>query len=520
MFRKENISLYAFSQSNPNEFDNQVYDFKPEIVIRAWQKWSKCGLKFSDYYHDYIKKCHDLSILFLGGGTMTVVFREEFSTQKEFEDMITRDANNNFVEHSEITSGAYRGSLANPKFRQYLIKYAKLQIDIGVDGIFFDEANTGVYNGARKWNFNGNEGFDDYFLREFNRYLINKYSYYTKADWKRNFKMDDNNIIEYDITYDDIKNNFNYRKYLKKNSWNRNPFDKSNPLAKEWGKAICNRPNPENDNFIEKYSTKYWKDIITVLRKYAMGKYNKNIIVTSNGIFPYVDFNCIGLYDYNNDSNNISVNYMPLKNGHLDGSKSFKIIFKKFLKRNNKISGDVPLVLFLDWPGDIMNTYYNLSLDEKKDYWQIYAAESYACGLFFAFHLKTSIPEDPSAVKLGLFNFLKEYSQFYIKNKDVYLSTKNYTGLVKINNSKIEYNMRKKIDCSRFFLHLINHNYDTKIITQNNIKIQIEIENDINLLKLISPDHKQSLKLNFIKKNGIIEFIINELKYYNIIIFE
>ena len=111
----------------------------------------------------------------MGGGTTSIIFPQDLATPEIFDDMSTRDADNLPVPHDEmgVPGGPRRGNMFNPKYRNYLLSWAKVQIDGAVDGLFFDEVISG-FSGGQKYGFNGNEGFDDYAIAEFNRYLLNK----------------------------------------------------------------------------------------------------------------------------------------------------------------------------------------------------------------------------------------------------------------------------------------------------------------------------------------------------------
>ena len=69
-----NVTVYAFSQSNPGDDDPQVLQLVPDIVMRGWQRWDRGGLKASDYDTAYLQACHNAGILFIGGSTATVLF--------------------------------------------------------------------------------------------------------------------------------------------------------------------------------------------------------------------------------------------------------------------------------------------------------------------------------------------------------------------------------------------------------------------------------------------------------------
>ncbi len=522
----KDYTVWCFSQSDFTEDDWQVYELDPDSIVRTNGTWSTWGHKAEDYNFYTIKRYHEKNICYMGGGTASVIFQQEFKSPEIFLDMVTRDADNNPVPHDEVTPGAYRGNLANPKFRQYIIDFCKIQIDGGVDGLFLDEVNVG-YSGGAAYNWNGNEGFDDYCLADFNSYLMAKYPGYMPQDWKVKLKMTDDNIVKKDVRPGDLEHNFNYRKYLQSHNWNgktweTGPRNPANPLAKEWGVVTGNRMY-KDDTFLGKYTELYWKAIVDELRFYALNKYGKHILITSNGIFPYTDFNSLGLYEWNPDdpSNQKGADYVPIVNGHLNGSKSLMPIYKKMEERNRETSGDVPLVLFIDWPSEYMTNYNNLPQEEKKDYWRIFGAEAYACGLYPAFHLKDST-DRLTAAAVGTLEFFKEYKLFYKENKEIY-QHQNYQYsdvTVRVTGSKIEQNLMISKDGATYALHLINHNYNKKILPQENFTVTIGLKKAPRHVYMVSPDFKGKKDLAFEVKGDKLVIKIDMIMYYDILVVE
>lgn len=511
-------TVFGFSQTGNLQEDPQVYSLQPDVNMRAWQKWGKDGLSKNQYTRDYITHCLDKKILFIGGGTMSVLFAEEAANQSQFLDWATRDAKGELVEHAYIAPGAHRGSLANPAYREYLINYLKEQIDLGVTGLFLDELNAG-YSGGNKWLWNGNEGYDDYFIGDFNRYLLHKYPRYTSKDWCTRFKMSSRNLIRRDIPYNDLVNNFNYRKYLQEKGWATNPRTASNPLAAEWGYIISNRFDVHDTSFTGKYLGLYFKDIVSRLRAYARDKYNREILITANGIYPWMDYNSLGLYEFNPDEPGSSADYVPVFLGHLNGRKSLKSTYLKMLLKSQDVSGPVPLVMFMDWPTAMINGYYKLPLAEKMDFWQIYAAEAYACGLRFAFHLKTVMPGEPTATESGILPFLTTYATFYKEHGDLYKNTINSTLPVSISRPQVTWNLTQQVEQGRYLLHLINHNYDQRIIPQENLTASLPLKQNPVRVTLISPDEPGG-KLPYTFEKGTLSVDISHLKYYDVLVIE
>jgi hypothetical protein len=510
-------TVFGFSQSGiRGAIDAQMPKLLPDINIRAWSKWDLEGTKANDFKETTIMAYKQNNITLIGGITATVYFYDEAADSAEFRDMVTRDVDNELVPHQYIYDGAYRGNMANPKFRQYIINLAKLQIDAGVDGVFFDEVNAG-YSGNT---FDGNEGYDDYHLKDFNRYLAAKHPDFSAEQWFSVYKMDSSNFLDKNKPLDDIENNFNYREYLAKHGWKQ--YSSDNPLALVWGSITNNRPEQERTSFLEKYSTDiYWKEIVTATRDYARQKYSKEILITSNGIFPFVDFNSVGLYNYNVDDNGKEANYVPVnKQGHLDGSVSLGTVFRNLYKRNQKIAGDVPCVLFIDWPTDMMSNYYKLTASEKMDYWRIYAAEAYAYGLFFAFHLKTSISGDPTAKISGILDSLANYSAFYKSNRALFESCILTDTVPDVSSRNVTTTLISQTDSSRYLLHVVNHNYDSVIKPQYNVTFTVPCAQTVKRVRLFSPERKGPVNLAFQQTNNKISCTIDTLWYYSIIALE
>ena len=524
------FTIFVMSQCNPSEEDPQVYALKPDLNFRAIMKWDLMGDEAGDYNFTAVQRYHDNNITFIGGGTATIIFEHDFPSHEIFMDMATRDASNQLVRHDEVltgTEGLYRGSIANPQYRKYVTDWAKLQIDGGVDGLCFDEVIAGFSGGSIN-NYNGNEGFDDYCIADFNKYLMEKYPAYTAQDWKNKYSMTDANIIRKNISPDDLVNNFNYRKYLQDHGWNgttteTGPLNPANPLAEEWGSATNNRMY-KTDTFLGIYTARYWQEIVYALRAYAKEKYHKNIYITSNGILPFVDFNCLGMYPWNPDEQTPDyrgADYVPVADGHLNGTKSLMSVYKMLYNRNHETAGNVPLVVFIDWPTEMLDNYNNLPLEEKKDYWQIFGAEAYACGLYPAFHLKDTLGT-LTASGAGTLDFFKIYKRFYKTDKEIF-SHQDYfysDTQVSVNRSGIARNLMINKDGNRYALHLINHNYNNGIILQQNFTVTLSLNHTPRSVSMISPDFDGEKVLTYTNANNQLSINVDEITYYDVILIE
>lgn len=515
----DDYTVFGFSQHwNLNIVDPQVTHTSPDINIRAWQKWGQSGNEPLDFASTVISQYHENNIAFVGGATVSVYFYDEAEDSVHFLDMVTRNAANEVIHRDIVGFNAYRGNIANPGYRNYVVSMAKIQIDKGVDGIFFDEVNSG-YSGAT---WNGNEGFDDYTIRDFNIYLAEKYPDYQKEDWLNIFDMSDTNFIDISQPLDDLDNNFNYREYLKVHGWQDNPLTGLNPLAKEWGSIESNRTETSN-TFLAQWVSKYWMDIVTKTRQYAKEKYGKELFITANGLFPFVDFHSFGMYNGNHDSETgTEVNYVPVSSGRLDGSVSLQNVFKRIYKKSRVLAGSAPVVLFIDWPTEMMSDYYNLPKNDKEDYWKIYTAEAYANGLFFAFHLRTSMPDDPTAEEHGMLDFLRDYPLFYRENKSFYLNNEILDNPVALSESHINTSMMLHADSGRYTIHLVNHNYETGrgMIKKKDFPVSVSLDSVPKSVYMKSPDFSGYRALESTFQNGTLNITVESLEYYDVIILD
>jgi hypothetical protein len=525
-FDPKDFTVYAFSQSGTNEEDPQVYRLKPDVTLRAFQKWSIWGDDAADYDFGIVDRYHEKGIAFIGGGTASVIFRQDFASDEIFDAMSTRDANGLPVPHDYIVPGARRGSLFNPAYRKYVVDWCKLQIDGGVDGLFLDEVIAG-FGGGLSHNWNGNEGFDDFALADFNRYLMEKYPSFTAEDWKSAFGMTDDNLVRPDLAPGDPRN-FDYRKYLQAHGWAGStsyfdgPLVYLNPLASEWGTVTTNRMYAGDTSFTGTYLRRYWKEMVDELRAYAWKAKGRRILITSNGVFPYVDLNSVGMYPYNPDEQTADyrgADYVPVVDGHLNGAKSLLGNYRYLGDLGRQVSGDVPLVVFIDWPTDMMTNYLNLPLTERQDYWRIFGAEAYAAGLFPAFHLKDTVGS-PTATDLGMMGFFEEYTRFFKQHRRLYRDVAPAPGAVRVGASNVAASLMAQRGGRVQVLHLVNHNYAQEIRPVGGFSVEVDLPAPPRRVTMVSPDFASTKNLAHVYRDGKLVVKVDGLRYYDVIVIE
>jgi hypothetical protein len=519
--RPVDFTVYAFSQSDVNQQDPQVYQLAPDVTIRAIGKWSTSGDEAADYDFTQIRRYHARGVTFMGSGTASVIFPHDFGSTGVFDDMSTRDAENNPVPHDEFgfADPARRGNMFNPKYRQYLLSWAEIQVDGGVDGVNFDEVNAG-FSGGLKYGFNGNEGFDDYTVADFNRYLLAKYPAFTAADWASRFGMTADNQPRRDVPPGDLTRNFNYRAYLAAHGWSRDPLAAANPLAAEWGRVTANRMYADDTSFTATFLRRYWKQMVDQLRGYARRTAHREILISSNGLLPYVDFNSVGMYPFNPDEQTADfrgADYVPVVDGHLNGAKSLQANYRYLETTSRQISGDVPVAVFIDWPNDMMTAYLNLPLAEKQDYWRIFGAEAYANGLFPAFHLKDTVGS-PTAEQQGMLGFFQTYSQFYRDHAALYRGSDPVPAAIQVGTGNVAASLLARRGTRTRTLHLVNHNYDRGTIPQTAVTVRADLGSCPRRVTLVSPDAAGAAALPFSCRGGTLRVRVDRLDHYAVLV--
>ncbi|WP_159104680.1 hypothetical protein [Plantactinospora sp. BB1] len=519
--RAADFAVFGFSQSDVHEEDPQVYELVPDVTIRAIGKWSTNGDEAADYNFEQIRRYHARGITFMGSGTASVIFPHDFASTEIFDDMSTRDAENNPVPHDEFgfPDPARRGNIFNPRYRDYLLDWAKIQIDGGVDGINLDEVNAG-FSGGQKYGFNGNEGFDDHAIADFNRYLLAKYPAFTAADWKSRFGMTDDNLVRPDVPADDLTGNFNYRDYLRAGGWHLDPLNPGNPMAAEWGRVTANRMYADDHSFTASYLRRYWKELVDELRAYARDSADRHLLVSSNGLLPYVDFNSVGMYPWNPDEQTPDfrgADYVPVVDGHLNGAKSLQANYRYLKERNREIAGDVPVAVFIDWPNDMMTNYQNLPLAEKRDYWQIFGAEAYANGLFPAFHLRDTVG-GPTAEQAGMLGFFRTYTRFYREHRALYRGNAHAAQQVRVSTGNVAASLLVQRGSGARTLHLVNHNYQRGIIPQTGVDVRVELPSCPRRITLVSPDFAGSRVPAWSCRHSRLSVTVDRLDYYGVLV--
>jgi hypothetical protein len=485
----------------------------PNVVPRAWGRWDTDGTVASQYNFGYPAQAQADGIVFIGGTTATALFQDEFPVASQLNAVVSCNAQGQPVAHAPLNF--YRGSMASPTYRNYILGIGEMQIDGGVDGIFFDEVDQS-YEGATYGN--GDEGFDAADVADFGGFLCAKYPGLAAAQWQSQFGVTAADKLNCSLASDQWGRTFDYRGYLARNGWQTDPLNSSNPLAAEWGSTFSGHPEPKNGTFTGTYtSLVYWQNIVLTLRNYARQKYGKEIYVTANGVFPFVDFQMNGLWDGNPDGpGGTSVDYCPLTpSGDLDGTQSLLQAFLSIKQRSLRIDGGVvPVAAFIDWPTGVMTRYLSLPPSEQQDYWRMYVPEALAATVYLNMHLLDTIG-DPTATQLGVMPLFEQTAAFYEApaHAALFHNTTDLTGTVIVSVPNVATNLTQLSD-GRTVAHLINHNYSQGFQQQGGVSVAFPLAAAPGSVTLVSPDYAADTPVPFTYSGGQVHVTIPQLISY------
>lgn len=498
--------------STRGPFDPQLAELKPDISPdQLWGKWDRSGIFASDYDFSLPGQVQALGTAFIGGMTASALFDDE----PNFEQVASCDATGHWEFFTPIDArGFYRASLASPLYQQYLIDIGKIQIDAGVDGLFFDEID-GSYNGAH---YDGNGGLDDANVADFGGYLCAKYPNLTAAQWDSQFGVIADDHLDCSLSADQRGRGFKYRDYLARHGSAMSPELFTNPLAKEWGQNLGGgRPDPTQNSFVQTYPTLvYWQNIVLALRTYARQQYGKEILITGNGIYPFADYQMAGmLAPYNDGPGGTQVNWVPVNgDGRYDGTVSWQGAFRTLKQRSLLVAGRaVPISVFQDGSMVFLepSRYWGMSEPDREDYMRMFAAEAYSNGIYPSLMLHDWTT--PTADGVGIMPLFQKLAAFYKSHEKLYHGAVDNGGAVSVSSARVIANLATIPD-GRTVLHLVNHNYSKGFEQQNSVVVTFSVLQQPASVTLVSPDFTQDTPVAFTYSGGQVRVVIPQLLCY------
>jgi len=488
----------------------------PSILPRAWARWDTEGTQLSQYDTAFAAQAEADGITFIGGTTATVLFQDEFPDPSQFNSVLSCNAEGQPVTHPPLNF--YRGSMASPMYRNYIIGIGEIQIDAGADGIHFDEPDE-TFEGVTYGD--GNEGFDDADVADFGGFLCAKYPSLSPAQWQSQFGVVVSDSLNCSLGPEQNGRGFLYRQYLARNGWQADPLNPANPLAAEWGTIYGGHPAPYNGTFTGTYtSLVYWQDIVLTLRQYARQKYGREIYITANGVYPFVDFQENGLTDGNGlGPNGGYAEFCHLtSDGHFDGTVPVLQPFLN-LKQESLITDGrvIPVAAFIDGLGTepgLMARYLSLPPTEIQDYWRMYVMEGLAAGVYYNMMINDGV-NDPTATQLGLIPLFEQMSAFLKAGSHpaLFYEAQDLSGAVTASAANVTTHLTLTTD-GRTVAHLINHNYNQAFQEQDDVVVSFPLAAAPKSVTLVSPDYALDMPVPFSYSEGQVQVTVPRLVSY------
>lgn len=426
-----------------NEFDNDPNApalsalVDSQNWVRAWFKWNRAPELAGK--GALVDLAHRSGALFGGGVTCSALYRGENGlSEAEFMDFATRDPYGNLY---QVSHSYYHGSIANPAYLRYVLKWALQQVDAGVDTLFMDEFNAA---------YSVHEGYDQYSLAAFRQYLLDRFvrkQHWSETDprWKTNFRV---NLADPAECPDHTIRSFDYAAYLRLNGWADNPEQGANPMAPVW-----DLPNDITDEEITEDSycaardRAAWDFWATQIRSYAE-RLGRHVWLAANGLITGVDYQIIGVFR----------DFPRTSDGGLSCVDSYLGDWRAVYERSRVLMNgrDVPIVAFHDW--DEGMPWQRLSPAERVAWLKAYAPEVFAAGIFFAYPVHG--PFGPDVRTDGTLPVIQQQARFVKSIAPLLHGLEWQDPGTAAFSGKAEVTIQGQLDARRLVVHLVNRDYE------------------------------------------------------------
>ena len=426
-----------------------------DLLIRAWFKWHDAPAW--SRYRQFPPEAHALGMLFGGGTTCSALYDgENHLTEAEVRDMATRDPAGNLVDAWK-TPGCHHGSLSNPRYLAYILRWCREQIDAGVDYLFMDEHNAVL---------EPREGYDDYALRDFRDWLHNTYGAGQgwspiDARWLKQFGLDP---ADRTVCPDGTCASFDYRAWLRQKNLLADPLVRQNPFRDDWQKFRHDRDD------------RAWKKLTDDIRAYAAGL-GRRVYISANGCAPYVDLQVLGVWsEWRVNGDRVEVGLSQLE------------AWAQSVRHGRALAGGpVPVVFFHDWGFDGF-PWMRVPAADRELWMRVRGAEIYAAGGCFAFPVTG--PSGCDALKDGTLGAIQQLTQFYHEHADIYRQAKPVAlDALQPGSADLGTALAIRSNPPALILHLINHAArDHQLVPRYDITVDLPVSQLPAAVTAISPD--------------------------------
>lgn len=457
-----------------------------DVLIRAWFKWGNAP----DWsaYSPLVQEAHRIGALFGGGTTCSVFYHGENGiTEQQALDMATRDPAGNLVDVAGVANCRH-GTLSNPAYLEYILTWCKKQIDAGADYLFMDEHTAALQT---------NEGYDDYSLRDFVRYLKRKFcdELGWKPDdlrWKERFDID---LADPAICPNGTIESFQYRAYLRQKALLDAPTSERNPLRDEWWQFRTERDD------------RAWKWLTDAIRDYARQK-GRRVYLSANGLAKYVDLQVLGVWGL-----------WKTRDGRVDLSESQIPGWYRTVREGWYVAGRrVPVVFFHDWGFDGF-PWMRATPSERELWMRTRGAEIYAAGGFFAFPVLGPFGND--ALRDGTLREVAKQSAFYRRHQHLYLHAQPVDiEVVKSEQPLLSTALWLRQSPPALIVHVVNRQVQrTELVRRRNVVLTVPVQTLPQKATAFSPDG-QAQRVRVERAPEGIRLYLPELIAYSVVVLE
>ncbi|NQT53670.1 hypothetical protein HQ576_16550, partial [bacterium] len=360
-----------------------------DVLVRGWFKWHEAPDWAS--FASLVPKAHALGALFGGGITCSALYDGENGlAEKAWRDLATRGPDGKLVD-AWGEAGTRHGTLSNPAYLRYLLRWCTQQIDAGADYLFMDEHTAALQ---------ANEGFDDHSCRDFRDFLRQRYVQdkgwrLDDPRWQQTFGIA---LADKAECPDGTLASFAYRAYLARRGFVAKPHDGRNPLAREWHASRRWRDD------------RAWKWLTDAIRAYARSR-GRRVLLSANGLARYVDLQVLGVWGE-----------WRVKDGRVDLRDNQIHAWGSTVGTGWALAGRrVPVVFFHDW-GFGGFPWLKVPSEDRRLWMRVRGAEIYAAGGFFAFPVHGPFGQD--ALRDGTLAEVARQTAYYQRHRRLYLDAR------------------------------------------------------------------------------------------------
>ena len=460
-----------------------------DVWIRGWFKWRNA--------RDYagrawqIETAHEAGARFGGGVTCSALYHGENGlSEAEVRDLATRGPDGSLVD-AWGKPGIRHGSLSNPAYRRYVLSWCFKQMSHGVDYLFMDEIHAAL---------GPDEGFDDYALADFRRYLVRRY---VEGDgwapddprWRKELTIDTGNRA---LCPDGTIRSFEYRVYLKRRGLIGNPHGAANPLARDWGR------------FRRERDDRAWKEMVDAIRARAAAE-GRRVWISANGLAKDVDLQVLGVWGL----------WRVDGEGRVDLARSQLSDWWGTVRTGRAKAGRrVPVVFFHDW-GMRGYPWMRVTAAERVAWLRVRGAEIYAAGGFFAFPVRG--PWGKNALEDGILDDVVRQVTFYRRHRGLYLEA-DVLGLEPLEASEpmLSLALWRCEPRARLALHVINRQVDGqwRPVPRKHVAVTLPMDRAPKRVRIVSPDFSGEQTGRATVEGGRLKVTLPEVRAYAVAVLD